>query len=123
MYLKLNSLVSINKDNNIRNIIAVNSMNNTYFDSDNTKSEKKEETTFDKLKELVQEGWQLIKDYYGLKIAVMDFVKDICDNINTCIDGYIESHEEFFERNDFWTCKQYWVQRLKERLKFEIESF
>ena len=94
---KLTNLVNINKDNNIKNIIAVNSMNNTYFDSDNTKSEKKEETTFDKLKELVQEGWQLVKDYYGLKIAVMDFVKDICDNINTCIDGYIESHEEFFE--------------------------
>ena len=94
---KLNNLVNINKDNNIRNIIAVNSMNNTYFNSDNTTSEEKEETTFDKLKELVQEGWQLIKDYYELKIAVMDFVKDICDNINTCIDGYIESHEEFFE--------------------------
>ena len=94
---KLTNLVNINKDNNIKNVIAVNSMNNTYFDSDNTKSEKKEETTFDKLKELVQEGWQLVKDYYGLKIAVMDFVKDICDNINTCIDGYIESHEEFFE--------------------------
>ena len=94
---KLTNLVNINKDNNIKNIIAVNSMENTFFNSDNTKSEEKEETTFDKLKELVQEGWQLVKDYYGLKIAVMDFVKDICDNINTCIDGYIKSHEEFFE--------------------------
>ena len=84
---KLNNLVNINKNNDIRNIIAVNSMNNTYFNSDNTKSEEKEETTFDKLEELTQEGWQLLKDYCGLYISAIDFMKDVCDNINTCIDG------------------------------------
>ena len=91
---KLNNLVNINKDNNIKNIIAVNSMNNIYFNSDNTKSEEKEETTFDKLKELTQEGWQLFKDYCGLYISAIDFMKDVCDNINTSIEGYLENNKE-----------------------------
>ena len=92
---KLNSLVSINKDNNIRNIIAVNSMNNTYFNSDNTRSEDREETAFDKLKELTQEGWELFKDYCGFYISAIDFMKDVCDNINTFIDGYLRQNQEF----------------------------
>ena len=91
---KLNSLVTINKDNNIKNIIAVNSMENTFFNSDNTKSEEKEETTFDKLKELTQEGWSLIKNYFELDLSVIDFMKDVCDNINTSIEGYLENNKE-----------------------------
>ena len=35
-------------------------MNNTYFNSDNTTSENKEETAFNKLKELAQECWKLL---------------------------------------------------------------
>ena len=95
---KLNNLVNINKDRNIRNIIAVNSMNNTYFNSDNTKNKEKEETAFDKLKELTQEGWQLVKDYCGYYISAIDFMKDVCDNINTFIDGHLEDNKEFFAK-------------------------
>ena len=91
---KLNSLVNINKDNNIRNIIAVNSINNTYFSSDNTKSEEKEETEFDKLKELAQEGWSFITGYFKLNLSAIDFMKDVCDNINTFIDGYLIQNKE-----------------------------
>ena len=91
---KLTNLVNINKDNNIKNIIAVNSMEITFFNSDNTKSEDREETAFDKLKELTQEGWELFKDYCGFYISAIDFMKDVCDNINTSIEGYLENNKE-----------------------------
>ena len=32
----------------------------------------------------------------GLYISAVDFMKDVCDNINTFIDGYLENNEEFF---------------------------
>ena len=73
-------------------------MNNTYFNSDNTTSEEKEETTFDKLKELTQEVWELFKDYCGFYISAIDFMKDVCDNINTFIDGHLEDNKEFFAK-------------------------
>lgn len=41
--------------------------------------------TFDKLKELSQKGWKLLKDYCGLYVSDIDFIKDVCDNINTLI--------------------------------------
>ena len=83
---KLNNLVNINKDSNFGNIIAVNSMENTYFNSDNTKSKEKEETAFDKLRELTQAGWSFIKGYFELNISSIDFMKEVCDNINTFVD-------------------------------------